>query len=108
LAGFVLSVPCRIFVLLAWSPPLDQMRHAAQPASTQWDAGTAMAGRHLGLQALMFGDLAYGMQGVSANLAGSLGNFIGHGEKLLGLFVDEQMIVTEMAATHVPVEILRL
>jgi len=58
-------------------------------------------------QALMFGDIADGMQGVSANLAGSLRNVIGHGENLFGLFVEEPMIVAKMAAAHVPVEILR-
>src|SRR6266576_4326290 len=47
------------------------------------------------------------MQGVSPNLAGSLGDIIGHGENLLGLFVEEQMIVAKMVAAHVPVKILR-
>src|SRR5438132_4385676 len=43
----------------------------------------------------------------SANLSDSLGNWIGHGEKLVALFVEQQVVVAEMLAAHVPVEIFR-
>ena len=41
-----------------------------------------------------------------ADLAYPLGDCIGHCEQLIGLFVQQQMVVTEVRATHVPVEIL--
>src|SRR5580692_1870776 len=37
----------------------------------------------------------------------SLGDIIGHSEKLLGLFVKKQMIIAEMATAHMPMEVLR-
>src|SRR5713101_564182 len=49
----------------------------------------------------MFGDVADGMQRVSANLARSLRDVVGHGEDLCGLFVEEQVIVAEVPAGYV-------
>src|SRR6266567_6945331 len=46
------------------------------------------------------------MQCNTTNLSNSLGDWIGHREKLLSVLVEEQMIITEMRAAHVPVKIL--
>src|SRR5579862_8280513 len=59
-------------------------------------------------QTLVAGDIANGMQSGSANLAGTLGDDVGHGENLTGILVEEQMIIAKMPAAHVPVEVLRL
>src|SRR5438477_9481257 len=53
------------------------------------------------------GDVADRSDRKSANLSNSLGNWIGHCEKLVALFVEQQVVVAEMPAAHVPVEIFR-
>ncbi len=40
------------------------------------------------------------------DLADAFGDRVGHGVELLGLLVQQQVIVAEMRAAHVPVEIL--
>jgi hypothetical protein len=42
----------------------------------------------------------------SADLARTLGDIVGHGEDLVGLLIQQKMIVAKMAARHVPMEIL--
>ena len=60
------------------------------------------------LDALQLGNLADRPQGDAADLAHAFGDIIGRGENLLGLLVEQQMIVAEMRAADVPVEILGL
>ena len=48
------------------------------------------------------------MQSDTTNFADTLGHRIGHGEKLVGLFIEEEMIIAKMRAAHVPVEIFCL
>ena len=43
-----------------------------------------------------------------ADLADALGDRVGHGEELLGLFVEQQVVVAKVRATHVPVKVLGL
>src|SRR3954469_13290235 len=43
-----------------------------------------------------------------AQLSDALGNGIGHGKKLVSLLIQEQMVIAEVRATHVPMEILGL
>src|ERR671922_2396154 len=52
-------------------------------------------------------DMADGAQRRATNLADALGNGIGGGEDLVGLLVQEKMIVAEMRTRHVPVEVFR-
>jgi hypothetical protein len=54
------------------------------------------------------GDVADRAQGYAADLAHALGEFVGGGENLLGLLVEQQMIVAEVRARHVPMEVLGL
>src|SRR5262249_45137624 len=49
-----------------------------------------------------------GMQRASIQLAGALSNRVGHREYLSGLLIQQQMVVTEIRAVHVPVKILSL
>src|SRR5439155_27084038 len=41
----------------------------------------------------------------SSDLSNSLRDWIGHREKLVGVFVGEQMVIAKVRTTHVPVEI---
>jgi hypothetical protein len=59
-------------------------------------------------QALVAGDVADGAERETAEFSGALGDVVGHGENLLTLLVEKKVIVAEMAAGHVPVEIFRL
>ena len=47
-------------------------------------------------------------QGRTADLANTLGDCVGGGENLVGLLVKHQMVVAEMRARNMPMEILRL
>jgi len=47
-------------------------------------------------------------QRVTADLAHPFGDHVGGGEDLVGLFVEQQMIVAEMRPADVPVEVLGL
>jgi hypothetical protein len=53
-------------------------------------------------------DLADRVQRESAKLSNALGDWIRHGKKLVGVLVEQQMVIAEMRAAHVPVEIFRL
>ena len=59
-------------------------------------------------QALVARDISDRMQGQPADLAGALGDRVGHGEDLFALLVQEQVVVTEVVPAHMPVEILGL
>ena len=52
-------------------------------------------------------DVADGMQRCPADLARALRDVICHGEDLLGVLVQKQVIITKVMPTHVPMEILR-
>jgi len=56
--------------------------------------------------ALLAGDVADRPQRRAANLARALGDVVGHGEDLVRLLVQQQVIIAKMRARHVPVEIL--
>ena len=60
------------------------------------------------LDALQARDLADGVQRGAADLADALGHRVGHGEDLIALLVEQQVVVAEMRAAHVPVEVLGL
>lgn len=60
------------------------------------------------LDGLEFCDLADRFERGAADLADALGELVGGGEDLIGLLVEQQMIVAEMPAADVPVEILGL
>src|SRR5580704_18751456 len=57
---------------------------------------------------LQFRNLADGAQRGAADLAHALGKVVGGGEYLLGLLVEQQMIIAEMRAADMPMEILGL
>src|SRR6185437_1148970 len=44
----------------------------------------------------------------TADLAHALGNVVGYPENLLGLFVEQQMVVAKVWSAHVPMEVLSL
>src|SRR6266481_2738677 len=51
------------------------------------------------------GDMADRLDRKSANFPNSLGDRIRHGKKLVAVFVEEQVVVAEMRAAQVPVEV---
>jgi hypothetical protein len=53
-------------------------------------------------------DMADRADGIAAELAHALGDHVGHGIDLRRLIVEQQVIVAEMRARYVPVEILGL
>src|ERR1700704_2960392 len=58
------------------------------------------------LHALYAADMPDGLKRGSTDLAYPLGDGIGHREQLIRLLIEQQMVITEVRATHVPVEIL--
>ncbi len=58
--------------------------------------------------ALETGDVADRPDGGATDLTCSLGDVVGHGEELVAVIVEEEMIVAEVRAAHVPVEVLGL
>ncbi len=50
--------------------------------------------------------IADGMERSSTDLPRPLGNFVRHGEELVALLVQQEMIIAEVASVHVPVEVL--
>ena len=60
------------------------------------------------LQALVPGNIGYRAQRGAANFASPFGNIVSHGEELVAVLVQEQMIVSEMPATHMPMEVFCL
>src|SRR5207249_2039630 len=53
-------------------------------------------------------DLADRSERDSAELSDALSDWICHRKKLIGLLVEEQMIIAKVRTTHVPVKIFRL
>ena len=53
-------------------------------------------------------DMADRAERRAADLAHALGDVVGDGEDLVGLLVEEQVVVAEMRPAHVPMEILGL
>src|SRR5262245_8635533 len=60
------------------------------------------------LQLLVLRNIADRTDRCPADLAGALGNCVGHGEDLRRLLVEQQVVIAKMAAAHVAVKILRL
>src|SRR6267143_7035624 len=58
--------------------------------------------------ALKTGDVTDRLDRQSANLSNSFRDRVGHGEKLVAVFVKKQVIIAEVWTAHVPVEILGL
>src|SRR5215831_10942116 len=54
------------------------------------------------------GDLPHGSQCHTADLANPFRDVISHRKELLSLFVQQQMVVTKMGTTHMPVEVFCL
>ena len=52
-------------------------------------------------------DLSDRMQRESADLANAFRDDVGHGEELLGVFIEKQMIIAEVMPAHMPVKIFR-
>jgi hypothetical protein len=65
-------------------------------------------GRVVVQQALVARDVADGAQRGAAELARALGNGVGHGEDLVRLLVQHQVVVAKVRPRHVPVEVLGL
>ena len=54
------------------------------------------------------GDVADRRDGSSSNLSHALGDRIGHGEELVGMLVQQQVVVAEMRTAQMPVKALGL
>jgi len=57
---------------------------------------------------LLSSDVSDRAKSIAAQLSAALGNRVGHGEQLIGMFVQQQMVIAEMRTTHVPVKVLGL
>jgi hypothetical protein len=49
-----------------------------------------------------------GSYGLATNFANSLGDVICHGEELISMIIEKQVIVAEMRPAHMPVKVLCL
>ena len=58
-------------------------------------------------QALVPCNVADRSESGSADLARSFRDIVSHGEDLLAMLIQQQMVITKVSPTHVPVEILR-
>ena len=56
----------------------------------------------------MPGNITDGAESCAADLAGAFSDIVGHGENLVGVLVKQEMVIAEIPAAHVPVEILGL
>jgi hypothetical protein len=52
-------------------------------------------------------DLSDRMQGEAPDLANAFRDDVGHGEELLGVFIEKQMIIAEVMPAHMPMKIFR-
>ena len=52
-------------------------------------------------------DLSDRMQRESADLPNAFRDDVSHGEELLGVFIEKQMIIAEVMPAHMPVKIFR-
>src|SRR5215216_3487591 len=59
-------------------------------------------------QTLVSGDVADGMKRIPADLTSPLGNLVRHRKDLRRVFVQQQMVITEVWTAHVPMEVFRL
>src|SRR5215469_18721685 len=59
-------------------------------------------------ESMMPRNFADGAECVGADLPSPFGNCVCHGKDLFSLFVEQKIVVAEMAAVHVPVRILGL
>jgi hypothetical protein len=57
--------------------------------------------------ALSSRDFSDRMQRESTDLANAFRDDVGHGEELLGVFIEKQVIIAEVMPAHVPVKIFR-
>ena len=55
--------------------------------------------------ALEAGDVSDGTDGGAADFADAFGDVVGHGEELVSVVVEEEMIIAEVRAAHMPVEV---
>ena len=53
-------------------------------------------------------NLANRSQRQSADLSNALGDGVAHREELICLFIEQQVVIAEMRAAHVPMEVFRL
>ena len=60
------------------------------------------------LDVLQLGNVADGAERGAADVADALGDVVGRSQNLLGLLVEQQVIVAEVRTAHVPMEILGL
>jgi hypothetical protein len=58
--------------------------------------------------ALNASDVADGSERGATNLPDALGDWVRHREKLVRLFIEQQMIVPEVRPAHVPMEVFDL
>ena len=95
---------------------IDHVVHLAQPSS-QSDVVFAKLGEHVQridvigvivLDALNSRDVSDRAQGRTAGFSDAFGDGIGHRVQLIGLFVQQQMVVAEMWSAHVPMKVLGL
>jgi hypothetical protein len=56
-------------------------------------------------ETLVPGNIADGTERCGAELAGTLGDVVGHGEDLIGVLVEQEMVIAKISAGHVPMEI---
>src|SRR5580698_7713589 len=56
--------------------------------------------------ALQLGDVADGADGGATYLANALGDGVGDGKNLIGVLVEQKVVVAEMGSAHMPVKVL--
>jgi hypothetical protein len=59
-------------------------------------------------KALVPGDIADGPEAFASSFARAFRNSVRHRKNLIGVLIQQKVIVTEMAACHMPVKIFRL
>jgi hypothetical protein len=55
--------------------------------------------------ALEAGDFSDGVDGEAADFADAFGNLVGDGVELVGVIIEQEVVVAEVGAGHVPVEV---
>src|SRR5690348_13470068 len=54
----------------------------------------------------MLRNVADGVQCRATNLESTFSDIVGHREDLFGVFIEQEVVIAKMAASHVPVEVL--
>src|SRR5882757_8870123 len=113
-----LSLSFFFFFLMIRRPPRSTLfPYTTLFRSRQLQVVVAQLGQHVQRRdivrvvvehALLARDLADGAQRGAADLAHALGDVVGRGKNLLGLLVEQQVVIPEMRPRHMPVEVLRL